>query len=440
MPKALKSTASVSELAGQLMALDDLLASCMRCGLCQAVCPVYGATMKEADVSRGKIALIENLAHEMIKDVEAVSQRLDRCILCGSCQSNCPSGVNTTDIFLRARRLMVAYKGLHPVKKIIFRFVLPHPGLMSFGTRAGSWFQGLFLRKVNEKTGTVEAPLLRPFVGRRHFQPLEGRSFSAKSGAIDTPAGASGIRAAFFPGCVPDKLFVRLAEATMKVFEKHGVGVFMPDGLVCCGMPNLVSGDRNSFNRLVRTNLKRLGGGDFDYIVSPCATCVSGIKENWLCFREDFTQEEQRGIEKLQGKAIDITAFIADVLKADFTAPEAKEGDTRKVVTYHDSCHLKKSLGVYAQPRMILNGLPGLRYAEMPEADRCCGSGGSFTLTQHDLADRIGRRKRDNIVSVKPDLVAVACPACMLQLMDMLSQNGDDIPVKHVVELYADSL
>ncbi|GHU20856.1 hypothetical protein FACS189475_10030 [Betaproteobacteria bacterium] len=65
---------------------------------------------------------------------------------------------------------------------------------------------------------------------------------------------------------------------------------------------------------------------------------------------------------------------------------------------------------------------------------------GSFTLAYYDLSKKIGQRKRDNIVSVKPDVVAAACPACMMQLMDMLSQNGDNIQVKHVAELYADSL
>jgi glycolate oxidase iron-sulfur subunit len=97
-------------------------------------------------------------------------------------------------------------------------------------------------------------------------------------------------------------------------------------------------------------------------------------------------------------------------------------------------------LGIFTQPRKILNNLSGLEFVEMPEADRCCGSGGSFTLTQHELANRIGQRKRNNIVSVQPDIVATACPACMLQLMDMLSQNGDRVEVKHVVELYAERL
>jgi glycolate oxidase iron-sulfur subunit len=76
----------------------------------------------------------------------------------------------------------------------------------------------------------------------------------------------------------------------------------------------------------------------------------------------------------------------------------------------------------------------------MAEAERCCGSGGSFTLKHYDLSRQIGKRKRDNIVAVNPDVVAAACPACMMQIMDMHSQYGDRVKVRHVIELYADAL
>jgi glycolate oxidase iron-sulfur subunit len=438
MNRKTQKNISVAKLAKQLLAIDDQLTGCMHCGLCQAVCPVYGETLKESDVSRGKIVLLENLAYEMLKDVDELSERIDRCLLCGSCQTNCPSGVNTIEIFLHARRLITEYKGLSKVKKIIFRFVLPRPKLMSFFVAFSGRFQRFFRRKANKNMGTFEFPLLRPFVGKRHFQPLETKSFSAKCGKINTSAGKSGIKVAFFPGCVPDKLFVRIAQASMKVFEKNNVGVFMPDSLVCCGIPNLVSGDYASFKRLVKTNLELLKHTEFDYLVSPCATCVSSIKENWFRFRNDFTAAEQQQIESIHNKVIDITEFLVDVLKVDFKISEQTTPTHR--VTYHDSCHLKKTLGIFTQPRRILKNLSGLEFVEMPEADRCCGSGGSFTLTQHKLANRIGQRKRNNIVAVNPDIVAAACPACMLQLMDMLSQNGDNVEVKHVVELYADSL
>ena len=89
----------ISRLAQTLMKLDDRLADCMRCGLCQAVCPVFGVTYKESDVSRGKLALLDNLAHKLIEDADAVEEKLNRCLLCGSCQANCPSGVSILEIF-----------------------------------------------------------------------------------------------------------------------------------------------------------------------------------------------------------------------------------------------------------------------------------------------------------------------------------------------------
>ena len=438
MSETSKKNTSLAELSRQMMQIDDQLTGCMHCGLCQSVCPVYGVTFKEADVSRGKIVLLENLAYKMLEDADGVSDRLNRCLLCGSCQSNCPSGVNTIDIFLHARRVIAGYKGLSGIKKIIFRYILPRPKLMGFFVATSSRFQKLFMRKANKDMGTFEVPVLRPFIGKRHFQPLENKCFSAKSGNIRTETGKSGINVAFFPGCVPDKLFVKVADASMKVFAEHGIGVFMPNNLVCCGIPNLASGDKDSFKHLVKTNLALLSGARFDYLISPCATCVSNIKENWPRYKTEFTVAEQAQINDIHDKAMDITRFLVDVVKADFKKTE-RSGEVRKV-TYHDSCHLKKTLGVSAQPRTILKNLPGLEFTEMPEADRCCGSGGSFTLTQHELANKIGQRKRNNVVSVKPDVVATACPACMLQLMDTLSQNGDKVDVKHVVELYAESL
>ena len=110
----------LKKLASRLMTLDDKLIFCMKCGNCQAVCPMFGATHMEADVARGKLALIGNLAHEVIRDPEAVADKLGRCLLCGSCQANCPSGVRIMDIFMEARELVYAYLGLNPVKKMIF--------------------------------------------------------------------------------------------------------------------------------------------------------------------------------------------------------------------------------------------------------------------------------------------------------------------------------
>lgn len=426
----------VSRLAAELMELDDLLVSCMKCGFCMGVCPVYGATMREADVTRGKIALLENLAHEMTQNVNAVDEKLNRCVLCGSCQANCPSGVKIMDIFLRARTIVTGYKGLSPVKKLVFRSLLTRPKLFNALIGMSSKFQGLMLRDASKEIGTACAPMLKPMIGDRHFPRLAKTAFHTKTPSINTQAGKSGLRVAFFPGCVSDKMFPGVAEASIKVLNHHGVGVYLPEGQSCCGIPALASGDRADYETMVRQNLKLFGKGDFDYIVTPCATCTATIKEFWPKLMENYTPEEREQIKKLHDKAMDITQFLVDVVKVEL--PAQSEGGKR--ITYHDSCHLKKSLGVSEQPRKILKSLGKYQFVEMPEADRCCGSGGSFTLYHYDLSKDIGQRKRDNVVSVKAETVAAACPACMMQLMDVHSRNNDNIPVKHVIELYAETL
>ncbi|MBD5608530.1 MAG: (Fe-S)-binding protein, partial [Desulfovibrio sp.] len=96
--------------------------------------------------------------------------------------------------------------------------------------------------------------------------------------------------------------------------------------------------------------------------------------------------------------------------------------------------------GVTSEPREALKANPAYEFAEMKEHDRCCGCGGSFNLFHYDYSRKIGQRKRDNIVDSGAEVVTTSCPACMMQLEDVLSHNGDPIKVKHTMEIYAESL
>jgi glycolate oxidase iron-sulfur subunit len=428
--------ADLTKLAKLLQELDDQMVGCMKCGMCQAVCPVFAETMKEADVTRGKIALLENLAKEMIHDAAGVQEKLNKCLLCGSCGANCPSGVKVMDIFLRARVIVNTYMGLSPVKKAILRGMLTKPALFNALLDLGSKFQGIFTTKVDELLGSSCSKVLSPVIGDRHFVGLAKESLHSKVKALDTPAGKSGKRVAFFPGCLGDKMFVSVAEACLKVFEHHGVGVYMPEGQACCGIPAISSGDRVAYDKLVRINLDLFAKGSFDYLVTPCATCTATIKEIWPKLMEDYPAAMRDQIRTLHDKVMDVNQFVVDVLGV---APEAPAKGGVKV-TFHDSCHMKKSLGVTAQPRALINMNPKYELVEMAESDRCCGSGGSFNLSHYDLSRQIGERKRDNILATGAQVVSTGCPACMLQMTDMLSQHGAKVAVKHSIELYADSL
>ena len=427
---------NLHQLAQRLMALDDKITACMKCGLCQAVCPMFGATGMEADVARGKLALISNLAHEMIQDPEAVADKLGRCLLCGSCQASCPPGVQIMDVFMEAREVVNAYIGLHPIKKMVFRTVLAKPSLFNFAMRVGAPMQSLVFRDSKDAQGTVCAPMLNFMLGDRHIRPLAKTPLHARYGSIDDRCSTGGIKVAFYPGCMGDKMYVDMAEACLKVLRHHNVAIYMPTGLACCGIPALSSGDVEGMLKQMQVNLGLLSQTMFDYLVTPCGSCTATIKEYWPHYAQRIGGQAAGQARQIADKTMDINAFLVEVLKVQAVeaAPNARK------VTFHDSCHLKKSLGVAAQPRALIAANPGYRVTEMAEADRCCGCGGSFNLFHYEHSRKIGQRKRDNVVATGAEVVATGCPACMMQLEDVLSHNGDRVRVKHPVEIYAEML
>jgi glycolate oxidase iron-sulfur subunit len=428
--------AEVKELARMLMELDDQMATCMKCGMCQAVCPVFAETLREADVTRGKIALLENLAHEIVKDPKGVQEKLNKCLLCGSCAAGCPSGVKIMDIFLNARMIINGYMGLSPAKRFVLHSMLAKPKLFNALMGMAGKFQGLVTRPANAAMGTSCAPVFSSMIGDRHFTPLAKTSLHSAVGTVNTAAGQSGIKVAFFPGCMADKMYTQVGHAALKVFAHHGVGVYLPDAQACCGIPSLASGDKESYEALVRYNADILSRENYDYLVTPCGTCTETIRNIWPLLMDGYPDDLKERIRSISGRTMDINAFLVDVIgvKAVESASDAH------TVTIHDSCHLKKSLGVSAQLRTLVRANPHYKVVEMNEADRCCGCGGSFTLYHYDLSKRIGRRKRDNIAASGAEMVATGCPACMMQIYDMLSQAGDRNPVKHPIEIYAETL
>lgn len=428
---------SMKRLALLLREVEDQLVVCMRCGMCQSVCPLFAETGRESDVARGKLALLDGLMQEMFRDPAGVSDRLNRCLLCGSCAANCPSGVKVLDIFIKARAILGGYMGLSRAKKIVFRGMLSRPALFDRILELGSKFQSVFIKSVDDLLGTSCARFQSP-LGDRHFKPLAGVPLHGRIPAADTPAGKSGVKVGVFVGCLVDKVFPGVGEAVLKVLRHHGVGVFMPEGQACCGIPALSSGDLKSYHELVRHNLSKFVPGSFDYLVTACATCTSTIKKMWPLMADGLKVEDRERVRLLSEKTLDVTQFLVDIL--GIGPVEASGGGDRRPITYHDPCHLKKSLGVAAQPRSLIRANPGYAFTEMTEPDRCCGCGGSFNLQHYGLSASIGRRKRDNIAASGCSVVATGCPACMLQISDMLSQAGDRIRVRHAVEIYAESL
>jgi glycolate oxidase iron-sulfur subunit len=405
--------------------------------MCQAVCPLFDQTGIEADVARGKLALLEGLAGEMFKDPKGVYERLSRCLLCGSCEANCPSGVEVLEIFIKARAILTHFIGLSPAKKAILRIMLAHPytfdNLMELLPR----IQKIFTKPASKNLGTSCARFVSPLIQDRHFKSLAPVPFHHIVPTLNSYPGNSGLKVAFFTGCLIDKIFPKVAEAVIDVLNYHEVGIFVPEGQACCGAPAISSGDTVAFSRLVQHNLDKFYTAEFDYLVTACATCTAIIKKVWPMMIKKQPSEIRSRVERLAEKTMDINQFL--VSKIALTEGH-HYNNGKKIVTYHDPCHLLKTLGISDEPRALIKSNPGYSLKEMHESDWCCGLGGSFNLQYYDISAKIGKRKRDNIKLTNCSVVATGCPACMIQISEMLSKSGDQIDIKHPVMIYAESL
>jgi glycolate oxidase iron-sulfur subunit len=317
---------------------------------------------------------------------------------------------------------------------MIFRGMLSRPELFDRVAEWGAKFQKIFTQPANELIGTSCARFVSPLLGNRHFMPLAPVPFHRMTPSLNTNKGGSGLKVAFYVGCLIDKVFPLVARDVVDVLRHHEVGIFMPAVQGCCGIPAISSGDTETFHRLVRHNLEIFDIEKFDYLVTSCATCTSTIKEIWPMMADKGSDHIQSSVEEIAQRTMDINQFLVSKVGLEKGAIENYDGAVN--VTYHDPCHLKKSLGVSAEPRALINANPGYRLQEMPESDWCCGLGGSFSLQYYEISSNIGKQKRDNIKASECSIVTTGCPACMLQISDMLSQSGDPVEVKHPIQIY----
>ena len=417
--------------------LEDQLVVCIRCGMCQSVCPLFEQTRKEADVARGKLALLNGLIFKLFSNPDGVSNRLNKCLLCGSCAANCPSGVNILEIFIKARAILAEYKGLSPVKKIMFKQVLSKPHIFNTLLIWAEKFQKLAIKSKKTPQGTSCARFSTPFLKHRNFVPVAKKPFHKLLDTMDLDSKRSNYRVAFFTGCLIDKIMPQIAESSIKALHHNNVSIFIPENQSCCGIPALAAGDRDTFNLLIENNASLFRKQQFDFLLTACATCTSTIKKMWPSLYQGNKKNIKANIDDLSERTMDINQFFVDILNVNHEVDVDK--NKYKAVTYHDPCHLKKSLGISKQPRQLITA-SGHELHEMNNADKCCGMGGSFNLTHYDISTQIGDLKGKSIVATNCPTVASACPACIIQIKDILTKKGSNITVKHPIELYADSL
>ncbi len=409
------------------------LDACTKCGFCMSACPVYREEKNESAVARGKIMLVRSLLNGELTVTDEMAEILNRCTLCGTCAQNCPAGTNVPTVVTAARVDKVRRKGVPFPYNVIYRWLLPRRRLFGYTVRFVSWFQGIFLPKTE---GTIRhlSMFLSALGKGRHIPRIAPKFLRQSVPEVNKPPASVKVKftVGYFTGCMTDFVFPELGIKIVHFLNKNGVEVIMPRGQGCCGAPVFLgAGDFATGRKMADANVKAFEG--LDYVITDCATCASAMKD-YVKFLAD-TPERKKSYSEFTSKIKDITEFLVDVLKlppsAYHVAPEFKG----KTVTWHEPCHLGRYLGVKEQPRKILKALKDIKYVEMPDADRCCGMAGTFSIYFYDLSRKIADKKASSIKSTGADVVVTDCPGCQIQLIDTTARNKMPQQVRHIMEL-----
>jgi L-lactate dehydrogenase complex protein LldE len=243
----------------------------------------------------------------------------------------------------------------------------------------------------------------------------------------------SRIKASLFITCLVDVFFPGVGESMVKVLRRLGVDVHFPDGQTCCGQPAFNSGYRKDAKVLAKRFVEVFSRAcrEGHYIVCPSGSCTSMVKV--------FYAELLRGNPSLNGaldelceRTFEFSSFITNVLgKVDVGAIY------NGTVTYHDSCHMLRELGVKDAPRKLIQSVKGVRFVEMDLPDTCCGFGGTFSIKYPDVSLSMLEEKVASILKSGADTLVSSDMGCLAHMGGLISRRGLPIRVMHIAELLA---
>jgi len=401
---------------------------CIRCGACQNVCPIFGELHSEATVARGKVCLIRMLIDDGIELTDGFAELMSHCLMCKACMANCPSGVKLDKLVEAARGEVVKRRGMHPLKKLIFRVALKNRGIFNVGMKSGSLFQKILFRPGPNGQGML--PRLPMGIDKRRIlKPLAETPLRQQFPKIVKPQNSKG-RVAFFTGCMLNYFYVDAGRAIIEVLNKNGYEVVLPDKQHCCGTPVRVNGDWETAIAMAKANLDVLADLEVDTVITGCASCGLALKTEFMELLADDPHYGEKA-RKLSEKVKDFSEFVVTLDGWDQGL-----GECPMKVTYHDPCHLARGQGVRKQPRQIINAIPGTEFKELPRPEQCCGSAGSYSLYHYDVSKQINDKKIKDIAETDAEALVTACGACIMHMEDGLNRNGlHHVQCLHIAEL-----
>lgn len=384
--------------------------ACIHCGLCLSSCPTYLETGNENDSPRGRIYLMRAMQDGRLPVGDTAVRHIDLCLGCRACEAVCPSGVHYGELLEATREHIENHYERSPFQRFLRRVaiekIFPYPERMELALRPARLmrkFKKLLPQFAREALSLIpERPDATPVPP---FSPAKGNVKRGRVGLVR--------------GCVMSVMFGDTNAATVALLNRAGYDVVTPDTQVCCGALYAHGGNLQRARECARANLQAFE--DVDAIVINAAGCGSTLKEYGHLLGTDRA-------EAFGAKVKDITQMFSP---QDFAsaAPEHRK------VTYHDACHLAHAQRITSAPRQLLRAVAGDSFVELPESDVCCGSAGSYNLTEPEMAARLQRRKTENILRTGAEVVVTTNPGCLLQIRAGLDKAGaTNIQVQHLVD------
>jgi len=350
---------------------------------------------------------------------DKVVRHLDLCLGCRACEAACPSGVQYGSL-LEGTRDHIERSHRRPIFARLLRRVIIE-GLFPFPRRLKLALLPARLVK------TLRAEWLLPKFAREALELIPREMSDAGLPEVSSPSNGKVVeRCGFIRGCVMSVMFAKTNANSVQLLNEQGFEVITPGEQQCCGALYAHSGNLKKARECARGNIEAFEAANVDTIVINAAGCGSTLKEYGHLLEDDPAWAD-RG-RRFSAKVRDFT----EVLPANTSA------DTlRKKVTYHDACHLAHAQRITSPPRELVRSI-AKNFVELPESEVCCGSAGSYNLTEPEMAERLQQRKIDNILKTGAEIVVTTNPGCLLQIQAGLKKAGaGHIEALHIADFLA---
>jgi glycolate oxidase iron-sulfur subunit len=398
---------------------------CVHCGLCLPSCPTYRVLGNEMDSPRGRIYLMRAYDEGRTQITDTFVEHMFRCLDCRACETACPSGVQFGHMMEEMRGEIVERRPAHWVSRLVLNHVFPYPWRFQLASRFLQLYRSTGLQSLVRETGLLQrlsprmaaAEALMPEVGFERGVTLDSR-YRAEGKKLGTVA--------FFTGCVMNAMLGSINRSSVRLLTAAGYNVIVPGNQICCGALANHAGLRETAREMARKNVAAIPYHQVDAIVINAAGCGAMLKEYPLLID---------GAGDFAAKVKDISEFLVST-----SVFERLKTPLDRRVGYDDPCHLIHGQGIRSEPRRLLKAIPGIQLIEVEGADQCCGSAGTYNITQNELSMEILDRKMEKIQRAGIEILATGNPGCMFQFRYGAERLKMKLEVVHPVELLARSL